>query len=105
MPRSNCRWHGCDKPAEHCDVDHTVPYPLGPTHASDLKAYCRIHHLFKTLLGGAVTVLAPADPQQHAADAPLRADELTALPIPAARSWVAQMAASADDTAAPVGGK
>ena len=63
------------------------------------------HLTLKTPLGGAVTVLAPADPQHHAADAPLRADELTALPIPAAQSWVAQMAASADDTAAPVGGK
>jgi hypothetical protein len=65
----------------------------------------RFHHLLRTPLGGAVTVLAPADPQHHAADAPLRADGLTALPIPATRSWVAQMAASADDTAAPVGGK
>jgi hypothetical protein len=25
-----CRWPGCDKPSYHCDLDHTVPYPLGP---------------------------------------------------------------------------
>ena len=37
-----CRWPGCDCPAQHCDIDHTVPYPLGPTHPSNLKLYCRI---------------------------------------------------------------
>jgi hypothetical protein len=39
-----CRWPGCDRPVAKCDVDHTVPYPAGVTHASDLKHYCRIHH-------------------------------------------------------------
>jgi hypothetical protein len=43
-----CRFPGCDQPAEVCDIDHTVPYPLGPTHPSNLKLYCRIHHLLKT---------------------------------------------------------
>src|SRR5262245_3601892 len=38
-----CRWPGCDRPAQHCDVD-TVPYPTGVTHASDLNHYCRLHH-------------------------------------------------------------
>ncbi len=22
-----CRWPGCDRPVERCDIDHTVPYP------------------------------------------------------------------------------
>jgi hypothetical protein len=35
-----------------CDIDHTVPYPHGPTHASSNKCYCRIHHLFKTFHAG-----------------------------------------------------
>jgi hypothetical protein len=35
-----------------CDLDHTVPYPAGLTHASDLKHYCRIHHLIKTFHPG-----------------------------------------------------
>jgi hypothetical protein len=43
-----CRWPGCDRPADRCDVDHTVPWPGGPTHPSNTKPYCRIHHLIKT---------------------------------------------------------
>ncbi|EUA50871.1 HNH endonuclease family protein [Mycobacterium xenopi 3993] len=43
---------GCDKPAFECDLDHTIPYAQGgPTHASNLKAYCRTHHLVKTFWG------------------------------------------------------
>jgi hypothetical protein len=47
-----CRWPGCDKPVHNCDIDHTVPYPAGLTHACDLKHYCRIHHLIKTFHTG-----------------------------------------------------
>ena len=47
-----CRWPGCDKPAFDCDLDHTVPYPVGPTHASNMKCYCRFHHLLKTFYCG-----------------------------------------------------
>ncbi len=43
-----CRFPHCDRPAEFCDLDHTVPYPLGPTHPSNLKCLCRKHHLLKT---------------------------------------------------------
>jgi Domain of unknown function (DUF222)/HNH endonuclease len=47
-----CRFPGCDRPAVRCDVDHTVPYADGgPTHASNLKALCRHHHLLKTFWG------------------------------------------------------
>jgi hypothetical protein len=39
-----CRFPGCDKSAEFCDIDHTVPYDAGgPTHASNLKLMCRKH--------------------------------------------------------------
>jgi hypothetical protein len=31
----------CDEPAEFCDIDHTVRYPLGLTHPSNLKCLCR----------------------------------------------------------------
>jgi hypothetical protein len=47
-----CRWPGCDRPAVECDLDHTIPYADGgPTHASNLKCYCRTHHLVKTFWG------------------------------------------------------
>jgi hypothetical protein len=47
-----CRFPGCDRPAEFTDIDHTVPYPFGPTHPSNLKCLCRKHHLLKTFWGG-----------------------------------------------------
>ena len=48
-----CRFPGCDKPAEVCDIDHTIPYGLGgPTHPSNLSLKCRAHHLLKTFWSG-----------------------------------------------------
>jgi hypothetical protein len=46
-----CRAPGCDRPATECDLDHTVPYPRGATHASNIKALCRLHHILKTFWG------------------------------------------------------
>jgi hypothetical protein len=47
-----CRWMGCDKPVWTADIDHSVPYPLGPTHPSNNVCYCRLHHLLKTFCSG-----------------------------------------------------
>ena len=47
-----CRFPGCDRPAEFCDVDHGLPWPLGPTHPSNLRCLCRKHHLLKTFWTG-----------------------------------------------------
>jgi hypothetical protein len=47
-----CRWPGCDRPVHKSDIDHTVPWPYGPTHPSNNKPYCRIHHLIKTFYTG-----------------------------------------------------
>ncbi|TVX88452.1 HNH endonuclease, partial [Mycolicibacterium porcinum] len=47
-----CRFPGCDAPVQRCDIDHTVPYPHGPTHPSNTKLYCRAHHLLKTFCPG-----------------------------------------------------
>jgi hypothetical protein len=47
-----CRFPGCDVPATRCDVDHSIPHREGgPTHASNLSAKCRLHHLLKTFWG------------------------------------------------------
>ncbi|OBG17725.1 HNH endonuclease, partial [Mycolicibacterium celeriflavum] len=63
-----CRFPGCGRPAQCCDIDHTTPYPAGPTHPSNTKCLCRIHHLLKTFGGwldeqradGTVTWTAPS---------------------------------------------
>lgn len=48
-----CRFPGCTRPADVCDVDHTIPYEAGGlTHPSNLKCLCRKHHLLKTFWGG-----------------------------------------------------
>jgi hypothetical protein len=46
-----CSFPGCDQPAIGCDIDHSVPYPVGPTHPSNNNLKCRIHHLLKTFCG------------------------------------------------------
>ncbi len=48
-----CRFPGCDRPAEFCDIDHTIPYAMGGlTHPSNLSLKCRPHHLLKTFWCG-----------------------------------------------------
>jgi hypothetical protein len=44
-----CRFPGCDRPSERCDLDHTTPHGAnGLTHPRNIKALCRKHHLLKT---------------------------------------------------------
>lgn len=45
---SHCRMPGCARRAEHCDLDHTVPYPRGSTSERNLGPLCRTHHNLKT---------------------------------------------------------
>ena len=47
-----CRFPHCDVPADRCDIDHSIPWPLGPTHPSNLHCKCRKHHLLKTFRTG-----------------------------------------------------
>jgi len=47
-----CRFPGCDAPAFDCDIDHTIPWPVGPTQAANLKCLCRTHHLLKSFWCG-----------------------------------------------------
>ncbi len=48
-----CRFPGCHVPADYCDIDHVMPWPVGPTHPSNLLCLCRKHHLLKTFWNGA----------------------------------------------------
>ena len=43
-----CRADGCSVPAEHCDLDHRIPWPEGPTSGANLQALCRRHHRMKS---------------------------------------------------------
>ena len=55
-----CRFPGCHQPAQHCDLDHAMPYDQGgPTDASNLGALCRRHHRIKTTGGWNITNIAP----------------------------------------------
>ena len=38
---------GCGRRAIHTDLDHTTPWPTGPTAHHNLGALCRRHHRLK----------------------------------------------------------
>ncbi|WP_155855267.1 HNH endonuclease signature motif containing protein [Actinotalea ferrariae] len=46
-----CVFPTCSVPAASCQVDHTVPFPHGPTAADNLGPLCTTHHQLKTHAG------------------------------------------------------
>jgi hypothetical protein len=54
-----CTAPGCNAQAVHCDTDHTVPYPDGPTCQCNLAPKCRRHHRTKQAPGWHVTQPTP----------------------------------------------
>jgi hypothetical protein len=42
-----CPHPGCNHPAARADLDHTIPWPQGPTHPANLSPTCRRHHRYK----------------------------------------------------------
>ena len=46
-----CTAPGCQAEAVHADLDHTVPYPDGPTDECNLGPKCRTHHRAKQTPG------------------------------------------------------
>jgi hypothetical protein len=44
---ATCDAPGCQNPAASADLDHTVPWPDGPTSQSNLAPRCRTHHRAK----------------------------------------------------------
>lgn len=47
ITRPTCDFPGCGRASTNCDLDHTVPWPAGPTAASNLAPLCRNHHRLK----------------------------------------------------------
>lgn len=46
-----CIAPACSVRATSTDTDHTIEYPVGPTHAGNLRPLCRRHHNLKTHFG------------------------------------------------------
>ena len=42
-----CRAPGCARAGRFCDLDHVIPWPLGPTDPTNLLTLCRRHHRMK----------------------------------------------------------
>ncbi len=57
-----CRFPGCRRSAGRAgnsagtDLDHTVPFPVGPTEAANLAVLCRRHHRLKHTAGWTLTL-------------------------------------------------
>lgn len=43
-----CQAPTCTTPAEHCDADHRIPYPHGPTTGTNIWPLCKRHHQMKS---------------------------------------------------------
>lgn len=54
-----CDAPGCNAQAQHCDLDHSMPYPDGPTCQCNLGPKCRRHHRAKQSPGWRVEQPAP----------------------------------------------
>jgi hypothetical protein len=54
-----CDAPGCAAQAVHADLDHTIPYPEGPTDQCNLSPKCRRHHRAKQSPGWEVEQPAP----------------------------------------------
>ncbi len=54
-----CRFPGCGQPAWRGDLDHTQPWPGGPTCRCNLGGLCRAHHLLKQHPDWSLRQLAP----------------------------------------------
>jgi hypothetical protein len=55
----NCTAPACNNQALYSDLDHTIPYPDGPTDQCNLTPKCRRHHRTKQAPGWKITQPAP----------------------------------------------
>jgi hypothetical protein len=56
---ATCDAPGCQNPAVNGDLDHTLPWPDGPTDQANLAPRCRTHHRAKQAPDWTVELLAP----------------------------------------------
>ena len=56
---ATCDAPGCQSPAVNADLDHTVPWPAGPTDQCNLAPRCRTHHRAKQAPDWTVEQIAP----------------------------------------------
>ena len=56
-----CVFPRCSRPSSTCDLDHIVPWPLGPTTSSNLAPLCRGHHRLKTHGGWGCVRVGPTE--------------------------------------------
>jgi hypothetical protein len=57
--QQTCAAPACNAQALYCDLDHTVPYPDGPTDECNLNPKCRRHHRVKQAPGWQATQPTP----------------------------------------------
>lgn len=82
-----CTFPGCRVPATLCDLDHTVPYPAGPTADLNLGPDCRHHHRGKHEAGW---TLAQTEPGTFTWTLPSGHTYTTQPPpLPGTPGWVA----------------
>jgi hypothetical protein len=43
-----CRFPGCQRTAQTCEIDHVIPWPTGTTSKNNLACLCLFHHRLKT---------------------------------------------------------
>jgi hypothetical protein len=56
---ATCSAPGCNAQAVHCDIDHVVPWPSGPTDECNTHPGCRRHHRCKQAPGWQVEEAEP----------------------------------------------
>ena len=55
LKETTCTAPACNAQAVYCDIDHTIPYPDGPTDECNVNPKCRRHHRIKQAPGWKTT--------------------------------------------------
>ncbi len=83
-----CTAPACNAQAQYCDIDHTVPYPDGPTCECNTNPKCRRHHRVKQAPGWKVAQPTPdtatwTTPSGRTHSTRATAYDLLRIPMPA----------------------